>query len=244
MRTWAPPSAQPVRQVQFLGTPPPTEETTMYQKVARVVTEVREILSGVQCNKCGRSTEFGKEGRGGCDNGAQEFHDFEAHGSYSSKFPYDMTTVKWVLCADCLKALVETFEVPPETSGYGELFPTIQATDTTDGAQVEVHLGLAYPQGQVPEEPAMLSYEVVAEIDQFEWPLLGVYRHYKGGIYTTVGSCLRASTKEPLVLYRELHGESKYWVRPLAEWSADVSGPHDNREVLRFTEVSFLGQEP
>lgn len=206
----------------------------MYQKVARLATEVREILSGVQCNKCGRAVEFGEEGPGGCDNGSQEFHDFEVSGSYSSIFPHDLTTLRWVLCADCLKELVESFSVPPETTGYACQEPPIQATDTTDGALVEVHLGLAYPRGQVPEDPSMLPYEVVAEIDNSKWPPLGVFRHYKGGLYTTVGACLRADTKEPLIIYRELYGESKYWIRPLAEWSESVNG---NPNELRFTEV-------
>ena len=45
-------------------------------------------------------------------------------------------------------------------------------------------------------------------------------RHYKGGLYTVVGSCLIEATLQPGVLYKPLQGDSQdvTWMRPLAEF--------------------------
>lgn len=213
----------------------------MYKKITRAVLEVRELSLEVQCNKCGRSLKLREDGQPGSDE-EQEFHDFLVSGGYASRFPEDLTTIKWVMCADCLKVLVESFSVPPDILSYRNQEPSIKAADTNTGLPVEILSGMVYPRGQVPEEPEMWPYEVVAEVDAVEWPPLGVFRHYKGGLYTTVGSCLRADTKEPLVLYRELYGESRLWVRPLSEWFENVSGPDEKK--TRFTEVSLESESP
>ena len=43
-------------------------------------------------------------------------------------------------------------------------------------------------------------------------------RHYKGGLYTVVGSCLIEATLQPGVLYKPQQGDSQdvTWLRPLA----------------------------
>lgn len=45
-------------------------------------------------------------------------------------------------------------------------------------------------------------------------------RHYKGGRYTVVGTCLIESTLQAGVLYKPLQGDSQdvTWMRPLAEF--------------------------
>jgi hypothetical protein len=45
-------------------------------------------------------------------------------------------------------------------------------------------------------------------------------RHYKGGLYTVVGSCLIEATLQPGVLYKPQQGDSQdvTWMRPLAEF--------------------------
>lgn len=50
-------------------------------------------------------------------------------------------------------------------------------------------------------------------------------RHYKGGLYTVVGSCLIEATLQPGVLYRPLQGDSQdlLWLRPLAEFHDQIS---------------------
>lgn len=217
--------------------------STMYKKVARLKVSVVEVSSSVQCNKCGRETALPEDPQPGhFIEAAQEYHSFSASGGYSSKYPEDLTTIKWVMCADCLRSLVETFLVQPEESGYMAPFKGITAKHTDTGEMLSVQYGLAYTQGQ-------LADGVTRDLDQdlldtFTWPALGVFQHYKGGLYTTVGACLTADTQEPLVVYQALYGASESYVRPLAQWFAAVSGPDDNREVLRFTEVSFPPSAP
>lgn len=45
-------------------------------------------------------------------------------------------------------------------------------------------------------------------------------RHYKGGLYCVVGSCMIEATGKPAVLYRPLQGDMQdtLWMRPLAEF--------------------------
>ncbi|GBQ97161.1 DUF1653 domain-containing protein [Gluconacetobacter sp. 1b LMG 1731] len=58
----------------------------------------------------------------------------------------------------------------------------------------------------------------------------GLYRHYKGGLYTLICVGRHSETEEWLVTYRsEARGD--YWVRPLAMWVEDVAG------VPRFSPV-------
>ena len=44
----------------------------------------------------------------------------------------------------------------------------------------------------------------------------GRYRHYKGGEYEVIGVARHSETLEPLVVYRPLHNDSGWWVRPHA----------------------------
>lgn len=63
----------------------------------------------------------------------------------------------------------------------------------------------------------------------------GTYRHFKGALYTVLGTARHSETEEELVVYRPLSGEQGLWVRPAAMWEEhvareDYSGP-------RFTRV-------
>ncbi len=63
-------------------------------------------------------------------------------------------------------------------------------------------------------------------------------RHYKGGRYTVVGSCLIEATLQPGVLYKPLQGDSQnvLWLRPLAEFHDQIST--DAGVVPRFVKVA------
>ena len=50
----------------------------------------------------------------------------------------------------------------------------------------------------------------------------GRYRHYKGGEYEVLGVARHSETHEPLVVYRPLHGDSGWWVRPHAMFFGTV----------------------
>lgn len=56
-----------------------------------------------------------------------------------------------------------------------------------------------------------------------EMPCPGLYKHYKGGLYTVICTGRHSETEEWLVTY---HSEARgdYWVRPLAMWQETVNG--------------------
>jgi hypothetical protein len=62
-------------------------------------------------------------------------------------------------------------------------------------------------------------------------------KHYKGGLYTVVGSCLIEATLKPGVLYKPLQGDLQYatWMRPLEEFGELVATPQGL--VTRFAVV-------
>ncbi len=65
-------------------------------------------------------------------------------------------------------------------------------------------------------------------------PLPGqVYRHYKGGLYVVIATCLRESDGEPTVVYRSL-ADGRTWSRPVKEWYEKVDV--DGKIVDRFQE--------
>ncbi len=43
---------------------------------------------------------------------------------------------------------------------------------------------------------------------------LGLYRHYKGQLYTVIGVARHSETQEELVVYRQEYGDCALWVRP------------------------------
>ncbi|MGO3518865.1 MAG: DUF1653 domain-containing protein [Acetobacter cibinongensis] len=56
-----------------------------------------------------------------------------------------------------------------------------------------------------------------------EHPKPGLYRHYKGGLYTVLCVGRHSETEEWLVTYRS-EALGSYWVRPLAMWQEQVNG--------------------
>lgn len=64
-------------------------------------------------------------------------------------------------------------------------------------------------------------------------PKPGLYRHYKGGLYTVLCVGRHSETEEWLVTYR-CDAQGTYWVRPLDMWLQNVGG------VPRF---AFIGPE-
>lgn len=42
----------------------------------------------------------------------------------------------------------------------------------------------------------------------------GVYKHFKGDYYLLVDIAYNSDTLEKCVIYRELYGEGKLWIRP------------------------------
>ncbi|OHV07760.1 DUF1653 domain-containing protein [Kushneria phosphatilytica] len=65
-----------------------------------------------------------------------------------------------------------------------------------------------------------------------QWPVPGVYRHYKGALYEVLGTARHSETEEQLVVYRALYGEYGLWVRPLSMFMESVD--IDGEPVARF----------
>lgn len=51
----------------------------------------------------------------------------------------------------------------------------------------------------------------------------GKYKHYKGGEYEVVDIVIHSETLENMVLYRQLYGDYKLWVRPIEMWNQIIS---------------------
>jgi hypothetical protein len=63
----------------------------------------------------------------------------------------------------------------------------------------------------------------------------GKYRHYKGGEYEVFFVARHSETEEEMVVYRTLHGDFSYWVRPLGMFLESVE--IDGVEQPRFMRV-------
>lgn len=63
---------------------------------------------------------------------------------------------------------------------------------------------------------------------------LGIYKHYKGGMYKVLGLAKHSETLENLVVYEALYDNqtSKLWVRPMAMFEDLVEV--DGKQIPRF----------
>ena len=64
---------------------------------------------------------------------------------------------------------------------------------------------------------------------------IGLYRHYKGGMYRVLGTVRHSESLEPMTLYQALYGQQGLWVRPAAMFSENVD--IDGQVQPRFTRV-------
>jgi len=55
-----------------------------------------------------------------------------------------------------------------------------------------------------------------------ELKINGIYRHFKGDHYLVVDIAYDSETKGAMVVYRQLYGEGKLWVRPLDMFLSEV----------------------
>lgn len=69
----------------------------------------------------------------------------------------------------------------------------------------------------------------------------GPYRHYKGNLYTVIGTARHSETLEELVVYQQEYGERGLWVRPKEMFAETVHV--GGRNVPRFERVESMGDE-
>lgn len=67
----------------------------------------------------------------------------------------------------------------------------------------------------------------------------GVYRHFKGKCYLVEGVALHSETGEELVVYRQLYGERKLYVRPKDMFLSEVDREKypDIEQKYRFEHI-------
>lgn len=65
---------------------------------------------------------------------------------------------------------------------------------------------------------------------------LGLYHHYKGGLYEVIDTARHSETLEPMTVYRALYGQGGLWVRPAAMFQESVT--IDGVTQARFTAVA------
>lgn len=85
------------------------------QKTHLVTREVEEVVERhILCNKCGRKDQCFPNPE---YEEVQEYLHTDLRGGYGSRFPGDLTRVRFDVCQDCLAEWVATFKVEPQ---YGE----------------------------------------------------------------------------------------------------------------------------
>lgn len=63
--------------------------------------------------------------------------------------------------------------------------------------------------------------------------MLGMYKHYKGGLYTLLNIAVHTETKESLAIYVDVRGN--VWARPLPMFLEEVEV--DGNMVKRFEKI-------
>ncbi len=65
---------------------------------------------------------------------------------------------------------------------------------------------------------------------------MGIYKHYKGKEYKILYTAVDTETKEEMVVYQEMHGQGKIWVRPKKMFLEEVEV--DGNKKPRFEFIS------
>lgn len=90
--------------------------------------------------------------------------------------------------------------------------------------------GGEYPVAREPQWKKMLKERGLSKARYFE--------HFKGGKYKLIGFGKDSETLEDVVIYQELYGMQKYWVRPYEIFFSKVKD-EDGNEVDRFAEITI-----
>lgn len=70
--------------------------------------------------------------------------------------------------------------------------------------------------------------------------LLGLYRHYKGGMYLVRSIARHTENGDKLVIYQSMYGDYGMWARPQSMFEGKVE--YEGKTVDRFTYMGNPGE--
>jgi hypothetical protein len=185
---------------------------------------VNEKLKSLTCNKCGSSTRSDDSGKF-LDYTLSEFHNIVLSGGYGSTYPSDREHISFDVCSTCLEDWVKSFKHPPLPNNTFSL-TQYQATHTETG---EVLTGdVTYIQRTDAEDKHKLNEDSLQFL-----PLLGVWEHFKGGMYKVLNVVWDPRDGAWIVIYVSLDGKTDTtWARPLSMWQERIQ--RDGYDGPRF----------
>lgn len=205
--------------------------------VVREKSVVKEQPVGFICNGCGKTHDFEHE-----FNDSYGFHAIQLGGGYGDHFPGDMQTMTIVICEDCLREWVSTFKFPDVLDP-----PVFLTKHSETGEVLALTECLAHPPDMPKDEVHRLLKEAYAIYEDDNHPIWegmpefhgGVWEHFKGKRYFVEQEYIHFTPDlTPCVLYRELHGDSRYWLHPMRMWEEQVErGEYKGPCFRRIREV-------
>lgn len=93
--------------------------------------------------------------------------------------------------------------------------------------------------GYYPKNMDVKSYSIIISYfrSKIRTMLIGLYRHYKGGLYLVTSIARHTEAFESLVIYHSISDHTfKAWARPLDMFTGMVE--HNGKSVKRFTFLS------
>ena len=70
---------------------------------------------------------------------------------------------------------------------------------------------------------------------------LGLYKHYKGNLYSVISAARHSETCEEMVVYQALYGDYRFWVRPKDMFLEKIT--FNNNLVQRFEYIGPIFEE-
>ena len=187
-------------------------------RVVRTHTTLRTSIVGVSCNVCGKEATL-EGNRPGWPMG---FHEIALSGGYGDEFPGDLERLEFVTCDDCLRKWVESFQNSNVFVDAGMARQPLPAMHSESWTPVVVFGHLVLPEGttQMPEGAWSGDFELNENLSVPHDATL--WEHYKGNRYMVHGVVYHWPSREPMVHYQALYGDSVRIVRPLSMWFDEV----------------------
>jgi hypothetical protein len=205
----------------------------IYRERTTVESQMTELI----CNCCGKTA---KMENGYWPNG---FHVWDLEGGFGDHFPSDCEKFQIVVCEDCLKAWVKTFKLPDVSLGSWMCKKPLEATHSETEQKLLIAYGHAVVADEGDVEVQLGKAAFIEEEEGEDEPLpASIWQHFKGMRYQVLATVTLVPTRERMVVYVALYGDSEVWVRPLSMWEDHIE--RDGYSGPRFTQGSSPAPEP